>query len=52
MTVPTPQDRAAPEMRQQTTAVRQGVTLGVMRWVLGISLAAAVIGLVAARFLA
>ena len=42
----------APRQGPDTTAVRQGVTLGAMRWVLGISLAAAVIGLVAARFLA
>ncbi len=35
-----------------TTAVRQGGTLGVMRWVLAASLLAAVIGLVVARLLA
>ena len=45
MTIPTPQDRAAPELRQPGNAVRQGVALGVMRWVLGISLALVVLAL-------
>lgn len=48
MTSPSPPPRAGPI----TTAVRQGVTLGVMRWVLGISLAGAAIGMVVARLLA
>ena len=42
----------APRQGPDTTAVRQGVTLGAMRWVLGLSLAAAAIGMVAARLLA
>lgn len=42
----------APRQGHDTTAVRQGVTLGAMRWVLGISLAAAVLGMIAARLLA
>ncbi len=45
MTIPTPRDRAAPELRDPSTAVRQGVTLGVMRWVLGISLVLVVLAL-------
>ena len=48
MNAPTPNDRAAPEMSRPTNAVRQGVTLGVMRWVLGVSLVLAVVALVAA----
>ena len=34
-----------PDARNITTKVRQGITLGVMRWVLGISLTAVVIGM-------
>ena len=40
------------EMAHVTTAVRQGVALGVMRWVVVVSLACAVAGLVVARLLA
>ena len=35
--------RVAPELANPTNAVRQGVTVGAMRWVLGISLALVVI---------
>ncbi len=45
MTVPPPEDRVAPEMRREDNAVRQGVVLGVMRWVLVISTALAVLAL-------
>lgn len=42
MTLPS-EDRVAPEMKDPSTAVRQGVMLGVMRWVLGISLVLVVV---------
>ena len=46
-------DRALPpDARTDTTKVRQGITLGVMRWVLALSMAAAIIGLVIARLIA
>ena len=48
MANPTRTDHAAPELQHQENAVRQGVTLGVMRWVLGISLALVVLALGAA----
>lgn len=43
------QDRKAPD---DATAARQGETLGVVRWVLGLSLGAAVIGMGIAWLLA
>ncbi len=44
--LPWDSDRALPpDARATTTKVRQGITLGVMRWVLGISLTAVVAGL-------
>jgi len=44
--LPRRSDRALPpDARTDTTKVRQGITLGVMRWVLGISLSAVVIGM-------
>jgi len=45
MPILTSSDRVAPEMRREENAVRQGVTLGVMRWVLGISLALVVVAM-------
>jgi len=41
-----------PPRLDETTAVRQGQTLGVMRWVLALSLAAAVLGMAIAWMLA
>ena len=52
MYVPYTHHVAPAEMAHVTTAVRQGVTLGVMRWVLVVSLASAAIGMVVARLLA
>lgn len=42
----------APRQDPGATAVRQGVMLGAMRWVLLVSLACAVVGLIVARLLA
>jgi hypothetical protein len=43
MTVAPPESRVAPEMRREENAARQGVMLGVMRRVLVISTALAVL---------
>lgn len=52
MYIPYTHHIAQAEMAHDTTAVRQGVTLGVMRWVLVVSLASAAIGMVVACLLA
>lgn len=46
------QEPTKPTAQNDTTAVRQGETLGVMRWVLGLSLGAAVLGMGVAWLLA
>jgi len=52
MHVPYTHHLSRAEIANDTTGVRQGVTLGVMRWVLVVSIACAVAGLVFARLLA
>ncbi|MEO3474483.1 hypothetical protein AAFN86_21635 [Roseomonas sp. CAU 1739] len=46
--MPEPDPRLPPDALSDTTRVRQGVTLGVMRWVLLISLASVVAALIVA----
>jgi len=45
-------DRAAGAVTKSATQARQGVTLGVMRWVLAISITLAIVGVLIAYFIA
>ncbi|MBR0649961.1 hypothetical protein GXW78_09825 [Roseomonas terrae] len=50
--MPSPEKQLPPDARDATTRMRQGKTLGVMRWVLGASLLMVVVGFLVAFVIA